>query len=111
MRQAGIIAAGALHALQHNVERLEKDHQNAQMLASALAEIEEIEIDLNFVQTNIIIFRIAREKAEQLTVFCREHGVIISHYGGTFRLVTHLDATKQALLKVIRVFEKYFTGS
>ncbi|MCL4423384.1 MAG: threonine aldolase family protein [Actinobacteria bacterium] len=55
MRQAGVIAAGALWALDHNVERLGEDHENARKLAEGLAEIPGVEIDLGSVQTNIVI--------------------------------------------------------
>ena len=58
MRQAGIIAAGALYALENNRERLTVDHDNAKMLAKGLAEINGIDINPDDVETNIINFRV-----------------------------------------------------
>lgn len=58
MRQAGIIAAGALYAIQNNVERLVEDHQNAKRFAEGIAKLPHIQLDLNWVQTNIVIFEV-----------------------------------------------------
>ncbi len=58
MRQAGIIAAGALYAIQNNVERLVEDHQNAKRFAEGIAKLPQIQLDLNWVQTNIVIFEV-----------------------------------------------------
>ena len=58
MRQAGIIAAGDLNALENNRERLTVDHENAKIFAKGLAEIQGIEINLDDVETNIINFRV-----------------------------------------------------
>ena len=59
MRQAGIIAAGALYALRHHRDRLADDHANAKQLATGLSKIDGIEIDPDRVQTNIVVFRVA----------------------------------------------------
>jgi threonine aldolase len=56
MRQAGFVAAGCIHALDHHVERLAEDHENARVLADGLAQIPGIEIDPASVETNIVIF-------------------------------------------------------
>ena len=58
MRQAGIVAAGCLYALDNHVERLAEDHENARHLAEGLAEIDGIEIDPATVETNIVIFEV-----------------------------------------------------
>ena len=58
MRQAGIIAAGALYALENNRERLTVDHDNAKMLAKGLSEINGIDINPDDVETNIVNFRV-----------------------------------------------------
>lgn len=96
MRQAGIIAAGALHALEHHVDRLADDHANARRLAEGLAEIHGIAIAPAWVETNLVYFSL-----DELTVgfdaptFCgklAEHGVRMGAMGSNLvRAVTHLD--------------------
>ena len=66
MRQAGIIAAGALYALQNHRERLAEDHANARKLAEALAEMDGIELDPADVETNIVMFRVTSMPAAEL---------------------------------------------
>src|SRR3954447_21584472 len=56
MRQAGIVAAAGLYALDHHIERLADDHENARVLAAGLAEIDGIDIDPATVETNIVVF-------------------------------------------------------
>src|SRR5207248_11507687 len=58
LRQAGIVAAAALYALDHNVERLAEDHENARVLADGLASLDGARIDASKVQTNIVIFEV-----------------------------------------------------
>ena len=57
MRQAGVIAAAGLYALKNNIERLKVDHQNAKILAEGIAKIDEFEVDVNLVQTNILVLQ------------------------------------------------------
>ena len=61
MRQAGILAAAALYAIEHNVERLAEDHANARRLAEAIAELPGIRLDPRHVETNIVIFELGEE--------------------------------------------------
>lgn len=96
MRQAGIIAAGGIYGLKHNVERLAEDNANAKTLAEAFSEIPNIEIDPSAVQTNIVVFDIAKTgmtPAEfQQKMIAR--GVRMSSYRGTrVRAVTHMDVS------------------
>ena len=67
MRQAGIIAAGALYALKNHRERLAEDHANAHLLAEGLSQVEGIEVDLDSVQTNIIVFQTPGTSAAALS--------------------------------------------
>ena len=60
MRQAGVLAAAGLIALEQGPERLHEDHANARLLAEALAQIDGVVIDLDAVETNIVIFRLDR---------------------------------------------------
>jgi threonine aldolase len=99
MRQAGIVAAGALWALQHNVERLAEDHENARLLAEGLAEIDGVAIDPGTVETNIVIFEVAdaARLVEQLTAA----GIELRHRGSLIRAVTHLDVDRAAIERTL----------
>ncbi len=92
MRQAGIVAAGARHGLQHNVERLATDHANAKFLAEGLAEIDGVEIDPATVETNIVIFDVA--DAADLHAELEAAGIETSLLEGRIRMVTHLDVAR-----------------
>ena len=94
LRQAGIIAAAGLYALDHNLDRLSEDHVNARTLAERVAELNGIDIDLATVQTNIIIFRtIPPAPAASVVVDqAKQQGVLLSAFGPrTIRATTHLD--------------------
>ena len=96
MRQAGIIAAACLYALDHHVERLAEDHANARHLAEGLAEIPGIELDPTTVETNIVWFDVrARPSASEVAAALEERGVLIGGYGQRrMRAVTHLDVDR-----------------
>jgi threonine aldolase len=90
MRQAGIVAAGALYALDHNIERLADDHALAARLASGLAEIPGVTLDPSLVETNIVVFRV--RDAFAFSEALRAHDVWIGALDATtMRAVTHLD--------------------
>jgi threonine aldolase len=99
MRQAGIVAAGALWALEHNVERLAEDHANARALAAGLAAIGGVEIDPATVETNIVIFRVPDPAA--LAGALAERGIELSVFGDRLRAVTHLDVDAAAVDRTI----------
>lgn len=97
MRQAGIIAAAGIYALQHHLERLVEDHRNAKRFAQGIADAPGIQIDLEAVETNIVRFDVAetgiaaREFADRLLA---EEGVRVSVIDPTaLRAVLHLDIT------------------
>jgi threonine aldolase len=96
MRQAGIIAAACLYALDHHVERLAEDHANARRLAEGLAEIPGIEIDPATVETNIVWFDVAgRIRADEVSASLKGQGILIGNYGQRrMRAVTHLDVDR-----------------
>ena len=90
MRQAGIIAAGALWALDHHVERLAEDHEHARRLAVGLAGLPGVDLDPGAVETNIVVFRVP--DAPGLCAALLEHGVRMGALDArTVRAVTHLD--------------------
>lgn len=98
MRQAGIIAAGGLYALKHNVERLKIDHDHARKLESTLNELEWVESVLP-VQTNIVV-AILKDANQREAIIERlaERNVRIMAFGpGMLRMVTHLDVTSEQI--------------
>lgn len=97
MRQVGIIAAGALFALQHNRARLVEDHANAQLLAEAIGKGEGIELSPTDVDTNIVIFRVnpSLGSAAEFAAEMKQKGVLAFATSATqIRLVTHLDVSE-----------------
>jgi len=93
MRQAGIIAAAGVYALQHHVERLAEDHERARRLAEGLASIPGIGLDPKRVETNIVVFELHGLTGEEFGArTLASHGVRFSVLGpSTVRAVTHLD--------------------
>ena len=90
MRQAGILAAAGLHALDHHVDRLADDHRRARRLAETLAAAAAGVVDLDTVETNIVVLRVP--DAAALVTACREQGLLLGALDATHaRLVTHLD--------------------
>jgi threonine aldolase len=100
MRQVGVLAAAGLIALEQGPKRLSEDHANARLLAEALANTPGVIIDLNSVETNIVIFRLAAgQGAPELAARLKERGVFISAFGpAAIRLVTHLDVSRGACI-------------
>jgi threonine aldolase len=97
MRQAGILAAAGLIALEKMPLRLHEDHANARMIAEKLAQIPEVEIDLDGVQTNIVVFSLRTGLAADLTASLKSKGVLMSTVGPrSVRLVTHHDVDQNA---------------
>ncbi len=106
MRQAGILAAAGIFALLNNVKRLSRDHENAQVLARGLADIESIKIDVNMVQTNIMFADITAD-IQSLCDFLKDKGIIIDQ-SNHLRLVTHLDISRQDVDYTIKAFKDFF---
>ncbi len=109
MRQAGIIAAAGIYALDHHVERLKEDHQNAKRLAVGLKEFKGVSIDPKHVETNIVIFDVANTgmAAAQVADAMKKEGILTHAFGKTqIRLVTHLDITAEDVEKGLKRFEK-----
>ncbi len=96
MRQAGVIAAAALYALQHHVERLAEDHRNAQVIAQAIADTPGLRLDPPEVETNLIWIEADPDlaPAREVSALLKEHGVLINPYGKRhLRACTHLDVS------------------
>jgi threonine aldolase len=108
MRQAGVLAAAGLMALEHGPGRLHEDHANARLLAESLSHMEEVEIDLDTVETNIVIFRLKGGRgAAELTARLKERGILMSAVGpSAVRLVTHLDVDRGACARAADVLRE-----
>lgn len=100
MRQAGIVAAGAVYALEHHVDRLAEDHVHAQQLAATIREIEGLQLKYDSVETNIVFFTVDERLGGVATYSRRLHerGVLVmAESASTIRLVTHLDVGSEEI--------------
>ncbi|HKV45661.1 MAG TPA: GntG family PLP-dependent aldolase [bacterium] len=111
MRQAGIIAAAGVYALDHHVERLAVDHTNAKILARGLAEIRGVGIDVEHVETNIVFFDVAGLgiTAQEAAARLLAGGVRVGATGRTrIRAVTHLDVTQSDIERAVEAAQAAF---
>jgi threonine aldolase len=108
MRQAGILAAGALHALEQHVDRLADDHANAKRLAEGLSGIEGLQVQTP--QTNILFVELtgaARDRSAELLAHLKAHGVLaLGLY--QLRFVTHLDVDAAGVDRAIAAVRSFF---
>jgi len=96
MRQAGVLAAAGLIALEEGPKRLHEDHANARLLAEAVAGAPGVEIDLAAVETNIVIFRLTDGDAAGFVAELKRRGVVASAIGpDAVRFVTHCDVSRE----------------
>lgn len=102
MRQAGVLAAAGLYALQHQVERLAEDHAKAAHLGEALAGLG---YSVEPVQTNMVYVQLG-ERAGQIKAFMAERGIVVSA-APRLRLVTHLDVSAEQIEQVIEAFAAF----
>lgn len=114
MRQAGILAAAGLYALEHHVDRLAEDHENAKILAQGLSHIPCLSVWPP--ETNIVIVEIlCGPTAQELAARLKRKGVLVAPAGaGTeaqkLRLVTHLDISREDILRTIDLFWEELRG-
>ncbi len=97
MRQGGMAAAGALYAIEHNIDRLREDHENAQVIAQAIRETDGLRLDPPDVETNLIWFQVEPElgTAAEVAQRLKSRGVLVSVGGPqTLRACTHLDVNR-----------------
>ncbi|MBT8382476.1 MAG: aminotransferase class I/II-fold pyridoxal phosphate-dependent enzyme [Ignavibacteria bacterium] len=109
MRQVGILAAAALYAVQHNIKRLKEDHRRAEVLAKRINENPSLEINMEAVHTNILLFKSLRMKPEEGLKLCKEKGLILTP--GTInslRAVTHLDVNDDDISKAANIIDEVF---
>jgi len=107
MRQAGVLAAACLHALEHHVARLAEDHANAQRLADGLRTIAELTIDGPY--TNMLFVTVPAERLAALNAHMAPRGVLLLARSPTLRLVTHLDVDRAGIDRAVAAFKDFFT--
>jgi threonine aldolase len=111
MRQAGVLAAAGLIALEDSPKRLPEDHANAKRLADGLAELPGVKIDPEKVVTNIVIFDVAETAltADEICRQLRERGVLASGFGSSIRMVTHFDVSRSDIETALRELRAVLT--
>ena len=104
MRQAGVLAAAGLIALEESPKRLDEDHANAKLLAEGLAALPGVKIDPEKVVTNIVIFDVAGTgmSADAICMRLKEQGVLASGFGSSIRMVTHYDVSRSDIERALR---------
>jgi threonine aldolase len=108
-RQAGVLAAAGLFALEHHVERLATDHHHATLLAESLSEIEELSVDNTPERTNMVWVEAPQWALATLESDLRKEGVLISMDDYPLRLVTHLDINEADIQIATRIFKNIFS--
>jgi threonine aldolase len=103
MRQAGLLAAAGLHAIEHHRARLADDHANARYLAETLAGIAGIRVDAARVETNIVNLEYERADAGGVVAHAASRGVRLLGVGRRMRLVTHLDVDRAGCTRAAEV--------
>ncbi len=105
MRQAGILGAAGLYALEHNIARLAEDHENAARLARGLADIAEIKVSVP--DTNIVYVDLPAEACSSLEESLRRKG-ILARVAPHMRIVLHLDVARADVDRTIAAFKEFF---
>ena len=107
MRQAGILAAAGLYALEHNIERLAEDHENAARLARGLSDIAQIRVTAP--DTNMVFADIQAEKCSALQNALARRG-ILAQVDPHMRIVLHLDVSQQDVDRIVAAFKDFFAA-
>ncbi len=112
MRQAGVIAAAGLYALDHHVDRLAEDHENARRFARGIAAVPALEVEPERVETNIVLFRLSDPAASSADFAARleERGLRVSVVGEMLRAVTHLDVSRADVDAAVAILGEVAAG-
>jgi threonine aldolase len=111
LRQAGIVAASAEYALDHHVTRLKDDHEHARLFAEAIATIDGVTVRPGDVETNLVFFGIdpTRLSVATMSADLRKRGVLINPLGPWLRACTHLDVTRDQVLRAADIVREILT--
>jgi threonine aldolase len=112
MRQAGILAAAGIFALEHHIPRLKEDHRHARRLAELLQKIPAISVNLDQVETNMVVFSVAGDDPPAgIVAGLKQGGVLLNAVGGrSFRAVTHLDVGSDDIERAGGIFQTVLTN-
>ena len=105
MRQAGVLAAACLYALEHNVERLAEDHDNAAHLAAGLAQIDEVTVQSQ--ATNMVFAQLPQEHCNPLEAWLKARGILTQMVYSS-RFVTHMDVSRSDIDVFVAELKAYF---
>ena len=109
MRQAGIIAAAGLYALENHRDRLVEDHLKAKKLAEGLNQTSWFRVDPDDIETNIVFFHVRDNAAARAVALLKENGILVSATKpDTIRAVMHLDISNEQLNKTLDVLAHQF---
>jgi threonine aldolase len=108
MRQAGILAAGGLYALQHNIKRMQADDQRAERLAQDLTKIAELSVQYDEQQTNMVFVHFPESSRTELQVYLRGHDILIESPGDQTRMVCHLGISDADIERVVDVLASFY---
>lgn len=107
MRQVGVLAAAGLFALKNNIPRLKDDHEKAHVLANNLSKLQNVSVDLESVQTNIVMFTPKNISVEDFLNKCKENGLKLgTGKVGVIRAVTHMDVSIEEIDQAVKIIEK-----
>ncbi|MCF8431728.1 MAG: low specificity L-threonine aldolase, partial [Melioribacteraceae bacterium] len=107
MRQVGIIAAAGLYALENNMSKLKADHQKAKLLAEFLNGFENVNVNVDLVQTNILAFELKNINDADFIQKCKENGLLVGPMGnGIVRIVTHMDISDDDITQAKSILSK-----
>ena len=110
MRQAGVLAAAGIYALENNLLRLRDDHANARQLANGLSELEGLSVNIDTVQSNMVYVQTERPSSDWQRELS-DHGLLCFALDDhTLRLVTHLHIDDEQILRSIQIFTKISSG-
>ena len=110
MRQAGVIAAAGIHALDHHIERLKDDHANASLLATSLVEASRGQMKIEAPQSNILWADVPAPLFAAFSAHLKSHGVLVSASHGKQRWVTHLDVTRSDVESAAEIVSAFFAN-
>jgi len=109
MRQAGVLAAAGLIAIDDGFKRLAEDHQRALVLAEELSHFDGVTVREGWTQTNMVWLDFDKDIGDALAQHCHDNGVLLSASTYGIRLVTHLDLSDEDIAATVRVFQTYFS--
>jgi threonine aldolase len=108
MRQAGVIAAAGIYALDHHIERLGEDHANATLLAMGLREASRGQLVIEMPHTNILWAEVPATLIVELNDYLKANGVLVSSAYGKQRWVTHLDISQNDVARAVEIVSAFF---